>query len=211
MKNETPTIEEVQEYFKNAAEGISLGGNSFKEFGNIEKRQNRYLSINKKGEIWVLWRDGKYAEITKTKADTMKTEKPTLEEVQEYFKDALEGISVNFEIPFKGFKNIYFEHGKYYCKIEYGNHRTIWDNGIYATITKTKETSKQKPLSKYHVDCNGQMIDVYDVLKAFNVTNPATQHAVKKLLKGGERGFKDVNKDYNEAIESIQRAIELNN
>jgi hypothetical protein len=28
------------------------------------------------------------------------------------------------------------------------------------------------------------MIDVYDVLKAFNVVNPATQHAIKKLLKG---------------------------
>ena len=67
-----------------------------------------------------------------------------------------------------------------------------------------------KPQSKYHVECNGQMIDVYDVLKAFNVVNPATQHAIKKLLKGGQRGFKDVNKDYNEAIESIKRAIELN-
>lgn len=66
-----------------------------------------------------------------------------------------------------------------------------------------------KPQSKYHVDCNGQMIDVYDVLKAFNVVNPATQHAIKKLLKGGQQGFKDVNKDYNEAIESIKRAIEL--
>jgi hypothetical protein len=67
-----------------------------------------------------------------------------------------------------------------------------------------------KPIRKYHVDCNGQMIDVYDVLKAFNVVNPATQHAIKKLLKCGQRGFKDVNKDYNEAIESIKRAIELN-
>jgi hypothetical protein len=66
-----------------------------------------------------------------------------------------------------------------------------------------------KPQSKYHVECNGQMIDVYDVLKAFNVVNPATQHAIKKLLKGGQRGFKDVNKDYNEAIESIKTAIEL--
>jgi hypothetical protein len=67
-----------------------------------------------------------------------------------------------------------------------------------------------KPLSKYHVDCNGQMIDVYDVLKAFNVVNPETQHAIKKLLKGGQRDFKDVNKDYWEAIDSIVRAIELN-
>jgi hypothetical protein len=66
-------------------------------------------------------------------------------------------------------------------------------------------------LSKYHVECKGVNIDVYDVLKAFDVVNPATQHAIKKLLKGGQRGFKDVNKDYQEAIDSIVRAIELNN
>lgn len=65
--------------------------------------------------------------------------------------------------------------------------------------------------NKYNVECKGITIDVYDVLKAFNVTNPATQHAIKKLLKGGERGFKDINKDYSEAIDSIKRAIELNN
>jgi hypothetical protein len=65
-------------------------------------------------------------------------------------------------------------------------------------------------LSKYHVECQGINIDVYDVLKAFAVVNPATQHAVKKLLKGGQIGFKDVNKDYQEAIDSIVRAIELN-
>jgi hypothetical protein len=85
-------------------------------------------------------------------------------------------------------------------------------NKKFATITKPapqKQLSKNQ-LSKYHVPCKGVTIDVYDVLKAFNVVNPATQHAIKKLLKGGERGFKDVNKDYQEAIESIERAIELN-
>lgn len=77
----------------------------------------------------------------------------------------------------------------------------------FATIINP---APKNQLSKYHVPCKGVTIDVYDVLKAFNVVNPATQHAIKKLLKGGERGFKDVNKDYQEAIESIERAIELN-
>jgi hypothetical protein len=81
------------------------------------------------------------------------------------------------------------------------------DTKEFATITKP---APENQLSKYHVPCKGVTIDVYDVLKAFNVVNPATQHAIKKLLKGGERGFKDVNKDYQEAIESIERAIELN-
>ena len=55
----------------------------------------------------------------------------------------------------------------------------------------------------------GVYVDVYDVLKAFNVTNPATQHAIKKLLAGGLRGHKDLLQDLNEAHASISRAIEL--
>lgn len=73
-----------------------------------------------------------------------------------------------------------------------------------------KEVSKNedKP-NKYKKQCKGIEIDVYDVLKAFNVVNPAIQHAIKKLLAGGQRGYKDVEQDYNEAIQSIQRGIEL--
>lgn len=66
----------------------------------------------------------------------------------------------------------------------------------------------RKLTDKDGVTCN---IDVYDVLKAFNVTCPATQHAVKKLLCTGIRGHKDTATDLNEAKESISRAIELLN
>jgi hypothetical protein len=69
----------------------------------------------------------------------MKKHIPTLEEVQEYFKDAIEGISVNFGTPFKGFNNIHLEDDTYYCQDENRSHRTLWRNGKYATITKTKE------------------------------------------------------------------------
>jgi transcription elongation factor len=65
--------------------------------------------------------------------------------------------------------------------------------------------------NKYQVNCKGISIDVYDVLNAFNLQNPAIQHAIKKLLKGGERGVKSKVQDYKEAIESITRAIELEN
>lgn len=54
------------------------------------------------------------------------------------------------------------------------------------------------------------VVDVYDVLKAFEVTCPATQHALKKLLCSGLRGHKDLQTDLLEAKESITRAIELN-
>jgi len=49
---------------------------------------------------------------------------------------------------------------------------------------------------------------VYDVLRAFEVTSPAIQHAVKKLLMPGIRGHKDQLQDVQEAAQSIQREIE---
>ncbi len=56
---------------------------------------------------------------------------------------------------------------------------------------------------------NSATVDVYDVLHAFNVTCPATQHAIKKLLCAGVRGHKDGDTDLLEASEAITRAIEL--
>jgi hypothetical protein len=52
-------------------------------------------------------------------------------------------------------------------------------------------------------------VDVYDVLRAFNVTDPAIQHAVKKLLCTGIRGHKDTRQDLEEAIQSIERALDV--
>lgn len=67
---------------------------------------------------------------------------------------------------------------------------------------------QDKP-SKYSRPCKGVTVDVYDVLQAFAVTNPATQHAIKKLLCAGLRGHKDKMQDLTEALKSIERAIEL--
>ena len=63
--------------------------------------------------------------------------------------------------------------------------------------------------SKYNRPCKGITLDVYDVLQAFAVTNPATQHAIKKLLCAGLRGHKDKMQDLTEALKSIERSIEL--
>ena len=63
--------------------------------------------------------------------------------------------------------------------------------------------------SKYSKRIGKEVVDVYDVLMAFNVTNPATQHAIKKLLMPGNRGHKDKLTDLKEAHQSIARAIEL--
>lgn len=65
-------------------------------------------------------------------------------------------------------------------------------------------------MSKYDVKLwNGMVIDVYDVLEAFGVTNPALQHAIKKLLMPGKRGHKTRLDDLQEAYDSVGRAIEI--
>jgi len=63
--------------------------------------------------------------------------------------------------------------------------------------------------SKYRKSIKGVGVDIYDVLQAFEVHNPAVQHAIKKLLAGGKRGYKDTITDLREAQWSIGRAIEL--
>jgi len=64
-------------------------------------------------------------------------------------------------------------------------------------------------MNKYQRQVPSTTIDVYDVLKAWGVTCPATQHAIKKLLQPGGRGHKDKLTDLREAMASILRAIEM--
>ena len=56
----------------------------------------------------------------------------------------------------------------------------------------------------------GVFVDVYDVLQAFKVTNPALQHLVKKALAVGQRGHKDAAEDLQDIVDSARRAQELN-
>lgn len=52
---------------------------------------------------------------------------------------------------------------------------------------------------------NLKEIDVYRVLRLFNVTDPCLQHAIKKLLCAGVRGLKDPHRDVQEAIDTLER------
>jgi len=54
-----------------------------------------------------------------------------------------------------------------------------------------------------------EYVDVYRVLELFEVTNPSISHAIKKLLVAGNRGHKDLDKDVKEAIDSLQRYLEM--
>ena len=73
---------------------------------------------------------------------------------------------------------------------------------------KPEQEPKDSP-NKYIRTISGVDLDVYDILKAWDVTCPATQHAIKKLLMPGQRGHKNKLNDLEEAHAAIQRAIEL--
>jgi len=64
-------------------------------------------------------------------------------------------------------------------------------------------------MSKYTRTLKGQQVDVYDVLKAFNVTDPALQHLIKKALCCGLRGHKDQAQDLQDIVDSSLRAQQL--
>lgn len=53
-------------------------------------------------------------------------------------------------------------------------------------------------------------IDVYAVLKLFEVTDPCLQHIVKKALCAGKRGHKDMMEDLQNIADTAIRAVELN-
>lgn len=55
------------------------------------------------------------------------------------------------------------------------------------------------------------VIDVYQVLKLFNVTDPCLQHIIKKALVAGGRGHKDFERDLKDIHDTSKRALEINN
>jgi len=72
-------------------------------------------------------------------------------------------------------------------------------------------TAKQPAItpSKYTKTIRGVSVDVYDVLQAWGVSNPALQHLIKKALQCGQRGHKDSVQDMQDIIDSAIRAKEL--
>ena len=75
------------------------------------------------------------------------------------------------------------------------------------------EQSQAKPSIKhahYYRDVSKlKAVDVYMVCKLFGVNDAAISHAVKKLLCSGQRGYKDAEKDIREAIDTLERYIEI--
>lgn len=60
----------------------------------------------------------------------------------------------------------------------------------------------------YDKKFNGKRVDVYRVLKIFGITEPAQQHAIKKLLRAG-KSIKTLEQDIDEVIQSLNRWKEM--
>jgi hypothetical protein len=77
-------------------------------------------------------------------------------------------------------------------------------------VVKDGEDTFSSTKNKYSREiAKGVWIDVYDVLRAFEVTDPCLQHLVKKALAVGKRGHKDAEEDYRDILASSKRALEM--
>ena len=74
----------------------------------------------------------------------------------------------------------------------------------------TTQQGAPRKHSHYFKACPYQRIDIYRVLSLFGVTDQALGHAVKKLLVAGGRGAgKDIHRDIQEAVDTLQRWQEM--
>lgn len=68
----------------------------------------------------------------------------------------------------------------------------------------------KKKYKHYHKDVSHlKYIDVYRVMGLFEVDDACLSHAGKKILCSGQRGVKDKKKDIEEARNSLNRWLEM--
>lgn len=81
--------------------------------------------------------------------------------------------------------------------------KIVWQRKSGSSLQPEKHSHYKKDVS--HLE----LLDVYRVLELFEVKSHAVGHAVKKLLCSGNRGAKDEIQDIKEAIDSLNRHLEM--
>lgn len=96
-----------------------------------------------------------------------------------------------------------------------GTISTITQKAMEATADKNVKQEQQtkvnpeKDLAKhYKYSYKGIKIDPYRILKLYGITDPAQQHAIKKLLRAGN-SVKNLEQDITEVIMTLQRMLEI--
>lgn len=80
-------------------------------------------------------------------------------------------------------------------------------DGILIKVDKEDKQQKHQHYKKdvRHLD----YIDVYRIIELYELHDPCFQHALKKILVPGARGHKDLTKDINDIIDTMQRKLEM--
>lgn len=60
----------------------------------------------------------------------------------------------------------------------------------------------------YNKLVGGKKVDVYRILKLYEITHPAQQHAIKKLLRAGNSD-ETLKEDVEETIDCLERMLEM--
>lgn len=77
-------------------------------------------------------------------------------------------------------------------------------------LIKVDKQDKQQKHSHYKKDVRHlDYIDVYRIIELYELHDPCFQHALKKILVPGARGHKDLIKDINDIIDTMQRKLEM--
>lgn len=85
-----------------------------------------------------------------------------------------------------------------------------WLKSRFEVVEDVAQEDGQKLCNKYMREVKpGVWVDVYDVLRAWEVTDPCLQHLLKKALAGGQRGHKDLAEDLKDILASAKRAVEM--
>lgn len=87
--------------------------------------------------------------------------------------------------------------------------RTASHGTFNEAVFKITKSAERKHSHYFKDVSNLKTIDVYRVIDLFDVTNSCIQHALKKLLVAGGRGAKNVERDIQEAIDTLIRYQEM--
>jgi len=83
-------------------------------------------------------------------------------------------------------------------------------DGILIRVDKECNKSQAVKHAHYKKDVkNLAYIDVYRIIDLYELHDPCFQHALKKILVPGARGHKDLIKDINDIIDTMQRKLEM--
>lgn len=123
---------------------------------------------------------------------------------------------INEEFSYLVFGNVYTVTGEYAGGDEY----ILKEGGTWlkSRFEIVEGEDAQQPLEEQNVEVRnkyrrevkpGVFCDVYDILRAWEVTDPCLQHLLKKALQPGKRHHKDLEEDLKDILASAKRAVEM--